>query len=211
MTPIEKRNALAGQRIVKNLEKRHYEAYYVPTGNDAAAKVLQIIKKGSSVSWGGSMTIRDIGLTASLKNGDYKVYDRDDVTTLEDKLSIYRKAFECDYYISSVNAMTEDGVIVNVDGNGNRVAAITWGPEKVILVVGINKVCPDVETALKRARSYAAPINMARFNYETPCQKDGLCHDCLSPDSICNYISIQRMSHPAKRHIVIVVGEELGY
>ena len=107
--------------------------------------------------------------------------------------------------------MTEDGVIVNVDGNGNRVAAITWGPEKVILVVGINKVCPDVETALKRARSYAAPVNMARFNYETPCQKDGLCHDCLSPDSICNYISIQRMSHPAKRHIVIVVGEELGY
>lgn len=211
MTPIEKRNALAGQRIVKNLEKRHYEAYYVPMGNDAAAKVLQIIKKGSSVSWGGSMTIRDIGLTASLKNGDYKVYDRDDVTTLEDKLSIYRKAFECDYYISSVNAMTEDGVIVNVDGNGNRVAAITWGPEKVILVVGINKVCPDVETALKRARSYAAPVNMARFNYETPCQKDGLCHDCLSPDSICNYISIQRMSHPAKRHIVIVVGEELGY
>ena len=211
MTPIEKRNALAGQRIVKKLEKRHYEAYYVPTGNDAAAKVLQIIKKGSSVSWGGSMTIRDIGLTASLKNGDYKVYDRDDVTTLEDKLSIYRKAFECDYYISSVNAMTEDGVIVNVDGNGNRVAAITWGPEKVILVVGINKVCPDVETALKRARSYAAPVNMARFNYETPCQKDGLCHDCLSPDSICNYISIQRMSHPAKRHIVIVVGEELGY
>ena len=211
MTPIEKRNALAGQRIVKNLEKRHYEAHYVPTGNDAAAKVLQIIKKGSSVSWGGSMTIRDIGLTASLKNGDYKVYDRDDVTTLEDKLSIYRKAFECDYYISSVNAMTEDGVIVNVDGNGNRVAAITWGPEKVILVVGINKVCPDVETALKRARSYAAPVNMARFNFETPCQKDGLCHDCLSPDSICNYISIQRMSHPAKRHIVIVVGEELGY
>ena len=107
------------------------------------------------------MTIRDIGLTAKLKAGDYEIYDRDDVNTLEDKIRMYRKAFECDYYLSSVNAISEDGVIVNIDGNGNRVAAITWGPEHVILVVGLNKVCQDVDAAIKRARSEAAPINMA--------------------------------------------------
>ena len=170
-----------------------------------------MIPKGATVAWGGSMTIRDMGLTAKLKAGDYEIYDRDDVNTLEDKIRMYRKAFECDYYLSSVNAISEDGVIVNIDGNGNRVAAITWGPEHVILVVGLNKVCQDVDAAMKRARSEAAPINMARFDLNTPCQKDGTCHDCLSPDSICNYISIQRMSHPAKRHTVVLVDESLGY
>ena len=124
---------------------------------------------------------------------------------------MYLKAFDCQYYLASVNAMSEDGQMVNIDGNGNRVAAITWGPEHVILVVGLNKVCQDLDAAIKRARSTAAPVNMARFQLPTPCQTDGTCHNCLSPDSICNYISIQRMSHPAHRHIVLLVGESLGY
>ncbi|MBQ7421139.1 MAG: lactate utilization protein [Prevotella sp.] len=211
MTPRETRNERLAAKLIKNLQRRHYDAFYCKTAKEATEKVLGLIPTGSSVSWGGSMTIRDMGLTASLKAGDYQVYDRDDVTTQEDKLRIYRKAFECDYYLASVNAISEDGVIVNVDGNGNRVAAITWGPERVVLIIGLNKVCQDVESAVKRARSEAAPVNMARFNYATPCQQDGVCHNCLSRDSICNYVSIQRMSHPAGRHIVVLVGEDLGY
>lgn len=208
----ETRNSLMAEKLIKNLQKRHYDAYYCPKCNDIRDKVKELIPEGSSISWGGSYTIRDSGVTTMLKEGNYHVFDRDDVTTSEDKLRIYRKAFECDYYLASVNAMSEDGVIVNIDGNGNRVAAITWGPEHVILIVSLNKVCQDVDAAIKRARSTAAPINMARFDLpKTPCKVDGLCHDCLSADSICNYVSIQRMSHPAHRHIVLLTNEILGY
>ena len=121
------------------------------------------------------------------------------------------EAFSADFYLSSVNAISEDGVIVNIDGNGNRVAAITFGPKKVILVVGLNKVTQDVQSALARARSTASPINAARFDIKTPCQIDGICHNCNSPESICNYIHFMRNSHPAGRHTVVLVGEDLGY
>jgi len=211
MTPQEQRNERLAQKMMKSLQQRHYDAYYCHNAEELRAKVKELIPEGSTISWGGSMSIRDTGVTAMLKYGNYKVFDRDDVTTNEDKVRIYRKAFECDWYLSSVNAISEDGVIVNIDGNGNRVAAITWGPEHVLLIVGMNKVCQDTDAAIKRARSTAAPINMARFDLKTPCQQDGTCHDCKSPDSICNYVSIQRMSHPANRHIVILVDEKLGY
>ena len=199
------------QKLIKNLKRRHYDAYYCQQASDILNKVRELIPERSSVSWGGSMSIRDTGVTQMLKEGNYQVFDRDDVTTAEDKLRIYRKAFECDYYLASVNAMSEDGLLVNIDGNGNRVAAITWGPTHVILVVGLNKVCQDLDAAVKRARSEAAPVNMARFGLNTPCQTDGTCHNCLSADSICNYVSIQRMSHPAGRHIVILTDENVGY
>ena len=211
MTPQETRDEKLAQRMIKNLEQRHYDAYFCKTAEDIRNQVKELIPEGSTISWGGSMTIRNSGVTKMLKAGNYEVFDRDDVTTQEDKLRIYRKAFECDYYLASVNAISEDGVIINIDGNGNRVAAITWGPEHVILIVSLNKVCQDVDAAIKRARSTAAPTNMARFDFKTPCQIDGSCHDCKSKDSICNYISIQRMSHPAKRHIVILTSEDLGY
>ncbi len=211
MTPTEIRNERLAQRVMKNLERRHYVSYYCKTSADVVNKVRELIPEGSSVTWGGSMSIRDTGVTRMLKEGNYQVFDRDDVTTAEDKVRMYRKAFECDFYLASVNAMSEDGVLVNIDGNGNRVAAITWGPEHVILVVSLNKVCQDVEAAVKRARSTAAPVNMARFTNHTLCQTDGTCHNCLSTESICNYISIQRMSHPAGRHIVILTDEAVGY
>ena len=150
----------------------------------------------------------DIALVATDIKAETAAHER----TLRDEAQrIYREAFSADYYLSSVNAISEDGVIVNIDGNGNRVAAITFGPKKVILVVGLNKVTQDVESALARARSTASPINAARFDIKTPCRADGTCHNCNSPESICNYIHFMRNSHPAGRHTVVLVGEDLGY
>ncbi len=212
MDAQRRRNALFGGRLVKNLKQRHFDAYYCDTRQQLVELVRALIPEGASVSWGGSASIRETGVTAMLKAGNYKVHDRDDVTTDADKVAVYRQAFACDWYLSSVNAMSEDGQLVNVDANGNRVAAIAWGPEHVLLVVGVNKVCRDLDAAVKRARGTAAPVNMARFEgARTPCKEDGVCHDCKSPDSICCCITVQRLSRPAGRHTVVVVGEDLGF
>lgn len=211
MTPKEIRNELLAQKMIKNLKRRNFEAFYCPTAAEAVEKVSSLIPDGSSVTWGGSMTIRDMGLTAALHKRDLDILDRDLAADRDEAQRIYREAFSADYYLSSVNAISEDGVIVNIDGNGNRVAAITFGPKKVILVVGLNKVTQDVESALARARSTASPINAARFDIKTPCRADGTCHNCNSPESICNYIHFMRNLHPAGRHTVVLVGEDLGY
>lgn len=212
MTPLETRNEKLGQALVKNLERRHFEAHYCATSKEAVALVNSLIADGSSVTWGGSMTIRDMGLTAILKARDsLNIIDRDLVTTPEEKEAAYRSAFAADVYLTSANAISEDGVVVNIDGNGNRVAAITWGPKRVIMVVGMNKVAQDMEAALKRARSVAAPVNAARFDIATPCKVDGRCHNCNSTQCICNYIHLMRNSYPERRHVVVLVGENLGY
>lgn len=223
MTPKEIRNDRLGERMVKNLQRRHFEAYYCRTSAAAIDKVQELIPDGSSVTWGGSATIRDMGLIRALHDRadaaaaepgghpSLALHDRDEVDNVEAILEIYRKAFHCDYYLSSANAISEDGIVVNIDGNGNRVAALTFGPKRVILVIGLNKVAPDVPSALARARSTASPINMARFDRNTPCSKDGMCHNCSSEESICNYFHFIRQSYPARRHVVILVGEDLGY
>ena len=212
MTPTELRNSRLAERMIKNLARRNMQAFYCPTAEEAVSKVLELIPAGSSVTWGGSMSIRDIGIPdALLAKGCYDVLDRDLVEGDEAKVQMYVRAFTTDVYLSSANAISEDGVIVNIDGNGNRVAAITWGPKKVIFIIGINKVAQTVEAALARARSTASPINAARFDIDTPCQKDGVCHNCNSPQSICNYIHFLRNSHPAKRHVVILTDLTLGY
>ena len=198
--------------MVKAMQRRHFDAYYCATASEAKAKVNELIPDGSSVTWGGTMTVRDMEIPQMLRErGTLDVWDRDLVTTPEEKQEMYLRAFRADYYLASANAISEDGVIVSIDGNGNRVAAITWGPKRVIFVVGMNKVAQNVEAALMRARSTASPINAARFDINTPCQLDGQCHNCNSPQSICNYIHFLRNSHPQRRHVVILVGEELGY
>lgn len=212
MTPNEQRNERLGAKMVKAMQRRHFDAYYCATASEAKAKVNELIPEGASVTWGGTMTVRDMDIPKMLQErGTLKVWDRDLVETPEEKQKMYLRAFQADYYLSSANAITEDGVIVNIDGNGNRVAAITWGPQHVIFVVGMNKVAQDPEAALKRARSTAAPINAARFDIQTPCQLDGQCHNCNSPQSICNYIHFLRNSSKPGRIIVILVGENLGY
>lgn len=211
MTPKEIRNDKLGAQMVKNLERRHYEAYYTRTSAEAISKVLDLIPAKSTVTWGGSMTIKDMGLTEALHSRDLTIIDRAQAKTPAEAQEMYYQAFRSDYYLSSANAISEDGIIVNIDGNGNRVAAITYGPKHVIFIIGLNKVTQDIHSAIARARSTAAPINTARFDINTPCRIDGVCHNCNSPESICNYIHIMRNSHPAKRHIVILVGEDLGY
>lgn len=211
MTPKELRNERLAERMIKNLKRRNMEAFYCKTSEETIQKVLELIPDGSSITWGGSMTIRDMGLPDALsKKGTYEVLDRDLVEGNEEKVQMYVRAFTTDVYLSSANAISEDGVIVNIDGNGNRVAAITWGPKKVIFIIGLNKVAQTVEAALARARSTASPINAARFNIKTPCQVDGVCHNCNSPESICNYVHFLRNS-PHGKHTVILVGENLGY
>ena len=211
MTPQKQRNEHLAQTIIKNLKRRHIEGCYCATAEEAVKKVSELIADGSSVTWGGTMTVRDLGIPQYLKDrGTLEVLDRDLAETPEDKQAIYLKAFSADVYLSSANAISEDGVIVNIDGNGNRVAAITWGPKKVIFVIGLNKVAQNVEAALARARSTASPINAARFDINTPCHTDGVCHNCNSPECICNYVHFLRNS-PQGRHVVVLVGETLGY
>ena len=211
MTPQELRNERLAKTIIKNLQRRHMEGFYCPTAEEAKRKVSELIEDGSSVTWGGTMTVRDMGIPDFLRNrGTLEVLDRDLVETPEEKLDMYLKAFSADVYLTSANAISEDGIIVNIDGNGNRVAAITWGPKKVIFVIGLNKVAQTAEAALLRARSTASPTNASRFDIKTPCQVDGVCHNCNSPESICNYVHFLRNS-PKGRHTVVLVGENLGY
>ncbi len=205
------RNALLGERMVKSFAKRNMEAWYCHTAQEAIDRVISLIPDGSSVTWGGSMTIRDMGLAAAIhRRSTLNVIDRDLAKDRAEAVEMYIKTFSTDFYISSANAVSEDGVIVNIDGNGNRVAAITFGPREVIFVIGMNKVCQTPEAALCRARSTAAPINTERFDINTPCRKDGVCHNCNSPECICNHIHILRNS-PRGRHKVVLVGEDWGY
>ena len=204
----DKRNKLLSEKVIKGLKNRNIEGYYAETAEEAKAIALGLIDEGSSVTMGGCMSAREIGLVDALKEGNYNFIDRDQY---EDKRAAALMAYDYDAFLASCNAMTEDGVLVNIDGNANRVSAIAFGPKKVIFVVGMNKVCADVDSAMKRARNVAAPINAQRFDISTPCNKTGSCFDCSSPDSICCQFLITRRSlHPGRMH-VILVNENLGF
>ena len=205
------RNEALGRRVVKALEARNMEAYYAATREEAGRRALELIPEGSTINMGGSASVRECGLTDAVCSGNYIFYDRDRAETPEEKTEIALKAFTCDWYLGSVNAMTEDGVIVNVDGNANRIAAYAFGPKNVLLIVGMNKVVKTEEDAMHRARNEAAPINAQRFGIDTPCVKNGSCFDCKSPECICCQIMITRFSRIPKRIKVILVDENLGF
>lgn len=211
MTVQEEFNKLTADNLIKDLEKRNMEGYYAPTKADAVKTVLSIIKDGSSVSWGGSMTMGEIGLTDELKKGNYCLIDRSEAKSSEEVKKMYHDALSCDYYIMSSNAVTKDGILLNIDGNGNRVAALIYGPENVIVIVGVNKIESDLDSAYKRIKDIACVQNTIRLNKNTPCHKTGKCADCLSSDCICNHIVATRRSGVKGRIKVIVVGENLGY
>ena len=205
---ITKRNDLLAQKIIKGLESRTMNGYYASTKEKALETALSLIPEGSSVTMGGAMSAHEIGLVDALKKGNYNFIDRD---RMADKRAAMLAAYDADVFLSSANAMTDDGILVNIDGNANRVSAICQGPKKVVLIIGMNKVCVDLDSAMKRARNVAAPINAQRFGLSTPCAKTGKCMDCKSPDTICCQFLITRFSRHAGRIHVILVNESLGF
>nr|WP_297704528.1 lactate utilization protein [uncultured Butyrivibrio sp.] len=208
---IAKRNELLAQKVIKGLESRNMTGYYASTKEEALAKALEIIPEGSSVTMGGAMSAHEIGLVEAIKNGNYNFIDRDKASTAEEKRAAMLAGYDADFFLSSANAMTEDGVIINIDGNSNRVSMIAQGPKHVLFIVGMNKICDDVDGAMKRARNVAAPINAQRFGLSTPCSKTGSCMDCKSPDTICCQFLMTRFSRHKDRIHVILVNDNLGF
>ena len=205
------RNRKAGEKLCEKLQSRGFAAYYCANGEEALQKALELIPAGSVVSWGGCHSAEEIGLLEAVRLGQYQVLDRNTAKTPEERVAIMKQALTCDVFLTGTNAITEDGELVNVDGNSNRVAAMTYGPDSVIVIAGMNKLTKTVMDAANRARTVAAPINAQRFDLQTPCKVDGMCHDCNVPDSICTYVVRTRRCKPAGRIKVILVGEELGY
>lgn len=211
MTPMQEFYEKQAATVMKHLEKRNMTGYYCPDRTSAAEKVLSIIRDGSTVSWGGSMTLKECGIIDRLKQAPVTLLDRSAAKSPEETQAIYRQAFSADYYLMSSNAVTLDGQIVNIDGNGNRVAALTFGPEHVILVVGMNKMTKTVEEALDRVHNVAAPPNAVRLGSNTPCGITGVCTDCLSPQCLCAQVLVTRYSRIPGRIHVVLVGEALGF
>ncbi len=206
-----KRNRLLGEQIIKNLASRNMEGFYAETKEEALKKALELIPEGASVAWGGSMSIQEIGLKDVVCKGNYKVYNRENAKTPEEKRKIELASYDSDYFLTSANAVSEDGVLVNIDGNANRVSAIAYGPRNVLMIVGMNKVVKDMDAAVSRARGEAAPVNAQRFGLNTPCSKTGMCFDCKQPDTICCQFLITRYSKHKGRIKIILVNEELGF
>ena len=205
---VTKRNELLAGKVIRGLESRNMSGYYAANKEEALQKALELIGEGATVAMGGCMTAKEIGLVDAVKTGNYRFIDR---AAIADPREALLAAYDADVFLSGANAMTDDGVIVNIDGNANRVSAIAQGPKKVIFLVGLNKVCGDVDSALKRARNIAAPINAQRFGLSTPCSKTGACANCKSPDTICCQFLVTRYSRHAGRIHVILINDTLGF
>ena len=208
-----KQKALAKQAetIIHNLSKRNMEGCYFPTAADCTQAILKEMPEGSVIGWGGSESVKESGLMDAIHNGNYELIDRSSAKTPEESRQLYAKTVLADYYLMSSNAITLDGELINIDGNGNRVACLIQGPTHVILVVGMNKVVTDVESGIARVRNMASPANAIRLNRNLACAATGVCHDCLSPECFCNQLVITRRSMHNGRIKVYLVGEELGY
>ncbi len=204
---ITKRNEKLAEVVIKGLQSRNMSGYYAASKEDALKQALELIPEGSTISMGGCMSAHEIGLINALENGNYNYLDRSKMEPREGLLA----AYDSDTFLSSANAITNDGIMVNIDGNSNRVSCIAQGPKKVIFIVGMNKVCADLDSAMKRARNVAAPINAQRFDIKTPCKETGKCFDCKSPDTVCCQFLITRYSKHVGRIHVILVNDDLGF
>ena len=211
LLPKQKNYENVANTIIKNLSKRQIEGYYCPDKESAMQKALELIPMGASIGWGGSMTLIETGLMDAIKNRDYKIIDRDSAKNLDEQRRIYGEICCSDFFIMGTNAITLDGELINIDGRGNRLAFLCYGPQNVIILAGMNKVVSDVKSGFKRARDIASPPNAVRLNKKTPCYATGKCEDCYSPDCICGQFVITRRSGVPNRIKVILIGEELGY
>ena len=204
---LKKRNELLAQTVIKGLKSRNMSGYYAADKEEAVKLALELIPEGSSIAMGGCMSAQEIGLIQVLEDGNYNYIDRAKLAPREGLLA----AYDADIFLSSANAITNDGIMVNIDGNANRVSCIAQGPKKVVFIVGMNKVCSDLDEAMKRARNVAAPAKAQRFDIKTPCKETGKCFDCKSPDTICCQFLITRYSRHADRIHVILVNDTLGF
>ena len=212
MTPKQQAYKRLGNTMIANFKKRNIEAFYCEDSASAVALAMELMKDGGTVGMGGTMTVKEIGLLDKVKSAAHLGFiDRDLAKTPEEKKEIYMKTFQCDYFLTSSNAITIDGELINIDGNGNRVACLIYGPEHVIVIAGMNKVVDDVDTGIARVQNFVAPPNAARLGTRTPCATLGHCGDCHSEDCMCGQIVITRHSKYKDRIKVILVGEELGY
>ena len=210
-TPIDKYYQKRGEILVKNLKARHFDAWYCDTKEEALTKALELIPEGSTVGWGGALSAQQIGLMDALNQGNYAAIDRDRCTTPEEKAQAAKDSMFADFFLTGANALSLDGQMVNIDGAGNRVSAIIFGPKNVLVIAGMNKVMDDLDAAVNRARTVAAPMNKQRFDPNTPCAVTGSCADCKVEGCICNHIVITRHCRPVGRIKFILVGEPLGF
>ena len=209
--PKQKYYENVANTIIKNLGKRQIEGFYCENSTSAVKKALEIIPQNSSIAWGGSMTLLETGLMDAIKNGDYKIIDRDIATNLEEERKIYSDICSCDFFLMSTNAITLDGELINIDGKGNRVSFLCFGPQNVLIMTGLNKVVSDIKSGFKRIHDIASPPNAIRLNRKTPCAITGKCENCYSPDCMCGQFVITRRSSIPKRIKIILIGKELGY
>lgn len=211
MTPKQLAFQAAAESIIKNLNQRNMEGYFCEDSTACVKAILDRMEDGSVIGWGGSQSIAECGLMDAIHNGSYTLIDRMTAKTPEESRELYARTVMADYYLMSTNAITMDGELINIDGNGNRVACLIHGPKHVIMVVGMNKLVSNVEDGYRRVRDIATPANTKRLNKNTPCFHTGRCGDCLSPDCICNQVVITRRSGHAGRIKIFFVAEDLGY
>lgn len=213
MSVKESHNQMLGNEVVQALGKRNMQGFYCETKESAFEKALELVPSGSCVSWGGSQTLEEIGLLNYFRNNTdkYEVIDRDKASSPAEAEGIMRSAYYSDYYFMSSNAVTTDGKLINMDGRGNRLGALLFGPKNIIVIAGINKLAFGEEDGIARVKKYASPLNAIRLNTKTPCATTGVCQSCKSDGCICSQLVITRMSTPKNRIKVILVGENLGY
>jgi hypothetical protein len=201
-----------GARAVEALKKHDFDAVYFPERARAIEHVLGFVKAGAKVGFGGSMTLSALGIQEKVKAKGAQLLDHNDPSlSAEQKLEIRRQQQVCDLFLTGTNALTLDGCLYNVDGNGNRTNAMSFGPRKVVVVAGTNKICADLEEAERRVKLIAAPMNNKRLNIPNPCTVSGVCEDCQGKTRICKVYSILRRRPSATDISVVIIGEELGY
>lgn len=211
LTPRKMQYDKAGPKVAEALNKRYFEAYYCSDRAAALEKILELIPQDHVVSWGGAATVDELGVKEALRQRGQAVIDRETAKDAQERQQMLKQALTCDTFLMGSNAISADGQLVNIDGTGNRVAALCFGPTQVVVVAGMNKVAGDLDGAMRRAREVAAPMNAQRFPLKTPCVANGLCGDCKGPDSICAQIVTTRLCKPAGRIKVVLVGEDLGF
>ena len=208
----EKSNDLKVKRTMDALAKNNMDAFYAKTEEESRTIFKSLLKEGAVVTAGGSMTCVELGFVDILRSGNYEYLDRErEGITKEEFQEVQRKAFTADYFITGTNAITEKGELFNIDGNGNRVAAISFGPNQVIVISGANKIVKDYDEARKRVKSLSAPANAMRLDCNTPCSVDGICRDCASPQRVCCIEVLTGFQRIKDRIKVIIVDKDLGF